>query len=116
MLQKLSLLTPCDSTGVFLVRIFHIYQHTYAAPGSFVKTSVRVTKPKCRIKKKKKIKNFIIRTKCPFLLRDSSNFTMFINSSVLLKKRLSMRGKVIFGPTTYTIKRKKFLKSFIRVL
>lgn len=54
MLQKLSLVIPCDSTGVFLTRLFHIYQHNVANIGSFIKISVRITKPKCKIKKKKK--------------------------------------------------------------
>lgn len=116
MLQKLSLLIPCDSTGVFLARIFHIYQHSVGTVGCFVKASIRVTKPRCRIKKKKKIKNFIIRTRGPLNLADTTNYVTITNASVLLKKRLSMRGKVVFGPTSYTIKRKKFLKSFARIL
>lgn len=116
MLQKLSLIIPCDSTGVFLARIFHIYQHKVASVGSFVKASIRVTKPRCKVKKKKKIKNFIIRTKFPLILPDTSFFITNANASVLLKKRLSTRGRVLFGPTTYTIKRRKFLKSFARVL
>ena len=116
MLQKLSLIIPCDSTGVFLARIFHIYQHEVASTGSFVKASIRVTKPRCRIRKKKKIKNFVIRICNQLCLPDNSVFRTLTNSSVLLKKRLSMRGRVIFGPTTYTIKRKKFLKSFAKIL
>lgn len=116
MLQKLSLIIPCDSTGVFLARIFHIYQHNIGTVGTFVKASIRVTKPRCKIKKKKKIKNFLIRTRNPLILPDSSYVIHLNNSSVLLKRRLSMRGKVVFGPTTYTIKRRKFLKSFARIL
>ena len=116
MLQKLSLLIPCDSTGVFLNRIFHIYQHKVARISSFVKTSVRLTKPKCRIKKKKKIKSFIVRTTYPFQLPDQSYFLFQTNNGVLLKKRLSTKGRIVFGPTTYTIKKRKFLKSFAKIL
>lgn len=116
MLQKLSTVVPCDSTGVFLARIFHVYQKNIADIATFVKVSVRVTKPRCRIRKKKKLRSFIVRTVSPIALPDSSIFRTTVNASVLLKKRLSMRGRVTFGPASYLVKRKKFLKSFARVL
>ncbi len=115
-LQKLSLLIPCDSTGVFLSRIFHIYQHNYASVGVFTKVSIRVTKPRCRVRKKRKLRAFIVRTAYPHYMPDRSFFITTVNSGVLLKKRLSMRGRIVFGPAIYTVKRKKFLKSFARVL
>lgn len=116
MLQKLSLVIPCDSTGVFLTRLFHIYQHNVANIGSFIKVSVRITKPKCKLKKKKKLRSFLIRSCNTNILPDTSHWLTSTNNSVLLKKRLSMRGKVVFGPTTYIIKRRKFLKSFAKIL
>lgn len=116
MLQKLSLVIPCDSTGVFLSRIFHIYQHNVASVGVFTKVSIRVTKPRCRIRKKKKMRAFIVRAVFPHYLPDRSYFLTSINAAVLLKKRLSMRGRIVFGPAVYTVKRRKFLKSFARVI
>ena len=116
MLQKLSLLIPCDSTGVFLSRIFHVYQHNVGSVGVFVKASIRVTKPRCRIRKKKKMRAFIVRTAYPHYLPDRSYFVTTVNAGVLLKKRLSMRGRIVFGPAIYTVKRRKFLKSFARVI
>lgn len=50
------------------------------------------------------------------MLPDTSFFKFNINNSIILKKRLHARGKVIMGPCTYTIKRKKFLKSFIKLI
>jgi ribosomal protein L14 len=115
-LQKSSLAIPCDSTGVFLVRVFHIYQHTVGQVGSYIKSSVRQTRPFNKIKKKRKVKTFIVRS-CKFLTQpDTSWYTYAVNNVVILKKRLYIRGRVVLGPTTYLIKKKKFLKSFVKVL
>jgi ribosomal protein L14 len=62
-LQKSSLAIPCDSTGVFLVRVFHIYQHNVGKVGTYIKSSVRETRPFNKIKKKRKVKTFIVRAK-----------------------------------------------------
>ena len=50
------------------------------------------------------------------MLPDTSFFEFSVNSNIILKKRLHARGKVIMGPCTYTIKRKKFLKSFVKLI
>ena len=84
--------------------------------GSFVKVSIRVTQPKNFLKKKRKLKSFIIRTKNIRLLPDKSWYQFYENNSILLKKRLKSRGRVVLGPTSYLIKRKKFLKSFIKII
>lgn len=99
-----------------MTRIFHIYQHKVGTVGVFVKASVRVTKPRCRIRKKKKMRAFIVRTAYPHYLPDRSHFVTITNAGVLLKKRLSMRGRIVFGPAVYTVKRRKYLKSFARVI
>jgi ribosomal protein L14 len=98
------------------VRIFHIFQHTVGTIGSFLKASVRVRKPRSRLRRKRKVRSFLVRAKYPYQLPDTSLVTYSINNVLVLKRRLQIRGKVVFGPTTYTIKRKKFLKSFARVL
>lgn len=116
MLQKSSCVIPCDSTGVFLIRVFHVYQHNFANVGSFVKASIRVTQPKNFLKKKRKVKSFILRTKFKFIMPDTSNFVFSENNSIILKKRLKSRGRVVLGPTSYSIKRKKLLKSFIKII
>lgn len=107
---------PCDSTGVFLVRVFHIYQHNVGEVGSYIKSSVRETRPFNKIKKKRKVKTFIVRAKKFLLLPDTSWYTHTQNNVVILKKRLYIRGRVVLGPTTYMIKKKKFLKSFVKIL
>lgn len=115
-LSKLSLLIPCDSSGVFLVKLIHVYQSKYAKIGSFIKISIRETRPKNFLKKKKKYKSFILRTKIRTLLCDTSWYKSYQNNCVILKKRLQLRGRVVMGYTSYLIKRKKFLKSFVKII
>jgi large subunit ribosomal protein L14 len=114
-IQKHTYLVPTDKCGVFWVRVFHVYNGfnqkiTYT--GRFVKVSVRATKPNNWLRKKTKVKAFIIRTRKYFKKIDSSTILFFYNTGVLLKKRLTPRGKEIFGPILYNIKRKKFINSF----
>ena len=99
-----------------MVRIFQIYQNNFGKVGSFVKASIRETRPLNRLKKKRKVKNFIIRTKRYLQLPDTSWYIHTENNLLILKKRLYARGRVILGPTTYLIKRKKFLRSFVKIL
>lgn len=116
MLQKLSAVIPCDSSGVYLTKIFSIYQRPVAAVGTFAKISVKIAKPRAKLRKKKKSKIFVVRCVYAMQLADTSSYNYIKNNALTIKKRLQVRGKAIFGPTTYTIKRKKFLKSFVRVL
>lgn len=116
MLQKLSAVIPCDSSGVYLTKIFSIYQRPVAKVGTFAKISVKLAKPKAKLRKKKKSKIFIVRTVYQMILADTSCYSYLRNNALTIKKRIQVRGRAIFGPTTYTVKRKKFLKSFVRVL
>lgn len=115
MIQKHTYLVPVDKCGVYWVMVFHLYNGfnqkvTYT--GRFVKASVKETKPENWLKKKTKLRSFIIRTKKFFRKVDSSNIVFLFNSGVLLKKRLTPRGKEIYGSILYNIKRKKFISSF----
>lgn len=110
------MLVPCDSTGVFLVRLFHVYQRNYAKTGTFAKVSLRETRPFNRLAKKKKMKSFVVRTVYKLKLRDSSEYSYNINNCILLRKRLYPRGRVLLGPMSFTIRRKKLHKSFVKIL
>lgn len=66
------MMIPCDSTGVHLVRIFQIYSKNYANIGTFVKASIRETKPENRFKKKRKYKNIVIRVKYKTIYPDTT--------------------------------------------
>jgi ribosomal protein L14 len=50
------------------------------------------------------------------VLNDGSYVKFKYNNIVLLKKRLSAKGKEIIGPGLKNIKRKKFLMSFSNII
>ena len=116
MLNKLSMITPCDSCGVWLVRTFHLYGGFFkksAKVGSFLKTSARRVKSRNFIKKKKKSITFFIRAKYYLRKCDGSVIRFKKNNAVLLKRRMTPRGFFIYGPIPIIVKRKKFINSFI---
>lgn len=115
MIQKSTYLVPADRCGVWWVSVFHLYQgysRKTAYCGNFIKVSVKKTKPDNWLKKKSKVKSIVIRTKKECSKLDGTYFKFFFNSSVLLKKRLTPRGKEVTGPIPSIIKRHKFKSSF----
>ena len=115
MVQKSTILNVADKCGVWYVNVFHLYQgynRKQAKIGNFLKVSVRKTKPENWLKKKTKVKSFLIRSKIFNSGLDNTFIKFQYNSCILLKKRLTPYGKTVFGPTLKKIKRKKFLSSF----
>ena len=115
MLQKSSYVSISDRCGVWSARIFCIYKgskHKFAKVGSFVKVSVRQVRPNNWLAKGKKSKAFIIMTKFKNVKSDGSFIKLRRNYAVLLKKRMTPRGKELFGPITYGTHRRKFISSF----
>jgi len=109
------MLRPADSCGVFKVRVFHVYKGSkgkIATVGDFLKVSVRSVRPENPIKKKSKIVAILIRTKYKNVRKDGSSIRFKRNRLVLLKRRLTTRGKSLKGPISINIRRKKFLSSF----
>lgn len=80
--------------------------------GDFLKVSVQKTAPNNWIKKKTKLKSILIRTKFAIGNKDGVVFSFKENNSILLKKRLSPKGKEVVGPAVRKIRRKKFVSSF----
>lgn len=117
MIQKNSLLKPVDSCGVFQVKVFHIYkgsQGRLAFSGNFVKVSAKIVKPENPIKKKSKHRSILIKTRFKNLRLDGSFVKFKRNSLILLKKRLTPKGKSLKGPISRNIRRRKFISSFSR--
>ena len=115
MIQKNTIIKPADNCGVIKSKVFHVYKGSkgkLAFVGDFLKTSQKVVKPENPIKKKSKIKAILIRTLFINNRKDGSFVSFSKNSIVLLKKRLTPRGKAIRGPIIRLIKRKKFISSF----
>lgn len=119
MIQKGTYLIPMDRCGVWWVNTFHIYKgfnKKIGKAGNFIKVSVRNTRPNNWVLKKTKINSIIMLTKKEVMLSDNSFVKFKYNNSVLLKKRLSPKGKEIVGPGLKNIKRKKFLVSFSGII
>lgn len=115
MIQKSTVLKPADNCGVIKVKVFHVYKGSkgkLAFLGDFAKISCKLVKPENPIKKKTKSKSLIIRTKFSVSRKDGSFISFKKNSLILLKKRLTPKGKSIRGPVVRLIKRKKFISSF----
>lgn len=108
-----------DKNGILLVGVFHLYGGFYkksAMFGDFVKISVKQTLSSFLVLKKSKFKSIIILTKSKQVKLDGSFLIFKINSSVILKRRLTPLGKEILGPVNYNIFRKRFMFSFASVL
>jgi large subunit ribosomal protein L14 len=120
MIQKSTILNVSDTCGITKVRCFHVYgkkKHFIGVVGNFVKVSVRRTHSRLnQVFKKKKIKAIFILFKQNFIKPDGSSIKFYKNSCVLLKKRLTPRGKLVSGPTIFNLKRKKFILSFSKCL
>lgn len=119
MIIKNTYLIPGDKCGVFWVKTFHLYgnwKKRYSIPGDFIKVSVKNVRPESKLKKKMKSVGIIIRTKKESFKNDKSFLQFKLNNVILLKKRLTPRGKEIFGPILWKIKRRKFISSFSVIL
>lgn len=115
MIQKQSKLVPTDQCGVFWVRVFHLYrggQRKVSHIGGFVKTSAIVVKTDNWLKKKSKVRGVIVRVRKESIKRDRSFIKFKTNNIVLLKKRLTPRGKELLGPVDEKVRRRKFVSSF----
>lgn len=115
MIQKNSIIKPADNSGVLKANVFHIYknkQPNFGFVGDFIRISAREVLPENSIKKKSKHKSILIRSTYKIKKKDGCVIFFKKNALILLKKRLTPRGKILKGPVSRIIKRKKFLSSF----
>jgi len=119
MVQKESVLIPIDRCGVWVTKIFHLYGGSIrkkSTINNFVKISVKSTKPNNWVKKKTKLKALILKTKKEVVRGDGSLVKFKLNKCVLLKKRLTPKGRELIGSCLFQIKRKRFSSSFIKII
>jgi ribosomal protein L14 len=124
MIKKMTLLGVADNCGISKVKTIHHY-HGFnkqtSRPGQFIKISVRKRKYNYKWVKSKKVfvskkgkrhKAYFIRARYRFMRPDGSYSKFASNCTVLLKKRLTTRGKFVRGPFIYGLRRKKIIQSF----
>ena len=102
--------------GVYIVKIFHIYNKLSRkmSLGIFGLSSNQVVSNNKFFLKKKKNKTFFIRSKYNTCYQDGSSLNFSKNYIVILKKRLYIKGISTFGPIPFIIKRKKAIASFTK--
>jgi ribosomal protein L14 len=93
--------------------------------GFFIKGTARVVEPprieykgfKVKYNKKGDIcRGLLIRTKYNTKKLDGSSIYFSSNDTILLKKKQEVKSKYLYGPVSFSIRRKKFLTLFSNVL
>lgn len=115
MVQKETNLRPIDKCGVWSVRVFQLYGGSFmrkSTISNFIKISVKKARPNNWVPKKSKLKAIIVTLKRELTKIDGSYIKFTSSSVVLLKRRLTPKGKVLMGPVSVKIRRKRFLTSF----
>jgi len=108
-----------DKCGVYTVNIFHLYggfKRRWTRLGNFIKVSCRSISKKNSTDKKLKLRAFVVYTKYNIKKSDGSRLKFKFNSCVLLKKRLTPKGKELFGPCVFELNRKKFMSTFVNCI
>lgn len=113
-----------DNTNVRWVKIFHLYRGFHrkvTALGFFVKGSARVVEPprveykgfKYKYSLKGDIcRSIIVRTNKSVNYLDGASLQLWGNSGFLIKKKQEPKSRFLNGPTTRTLRRKKFITLF----
>ena len=128
MISKETWLSVSDNTNVRWLKVFHLYKgfrRRHSTLGLFIKGSARVVEPprleykgfKFKFNKKGNIcRALVVRCKFKLRRRDGSVIWFLENSGILIKKKQNVKSKYIQGPTTVSLKRKKFKTLFKTVL
>lgn len=119
MIQKNSILNVLDINGVFVVKCFHTYKKfnkNTSSSGLVFKSSIKLYSKLRKKWKGKKTKSIVVVSRSRYKKPDGSFIYGNKNSCVLLKKRLSIRGKLTKGYNFYNLKKKKFINSFSLVI
>jgi large subunit ribosomal protein L14 len=119
MIQKESFLRPVDRTGVYWVKTFHLYKgfnRRASFVGNFIKISIRKLKPESFLKKKGKSIALIVKSKYHTTKLDGSKIKFYTNACILIKRKMVLRSKDVFGSADRKLRRKKLFFKFPGVL
>lgn len=115
MIQKCSILSLSDKSGVKLANVFQLYKggkRKVSGAGNFIKISAVSVTVESVLKKKKKSIALITSTKKSSIKKDASKALLLANNCVLLKRKLVPRNKDFNKPCYKEIKRKKLQYKF----
>jgi len=117
MVFKSTKINITDSCGYLIGKIFHVYKtssKTYR--NSFIYLSIRAVYLKYVNHIGKKSRGFVIRLRKKKHQNDATYINFLKNDCVLLKKRMTTRGKLVKGVILHNNRRRKFITSFNVVL
>lgn len=115
MIQKETRLSVADSCGVWSVGVFQIYRSSgrrFARAGDFLRVSAKRVRPGNFLSQGTKHRAYLVRCVFSETRIDGSLVSSGANSCVLLKKRMTPRGRELSGPVSYRVKKRKFSSSF----
>ena len=118
MVQKETRLGVSDNCGVWVVGVFQIYRGSRrkaALPGDFLRVSVKRARPGNSVPRGSKHRAYLVRCVFKEARVDGSFVSTSQNSCVLLKKRMTPRGRDILGPISFRVKKRRFSSSFTGV-
>ena len=120
MLAKLTMVRVLDTTGVGWVQTFHLYggsHRRWAAVGGFMKGAVsHITfYPKVRRGKRhrplyvgKIVRGLITQARYVSRYHDGARCRFFFNAVVLLRRRGTLRSKLLHGPVSRNARRRAY--------
>lgn len=128
MIFKETWLSISDNTNVRWLQAFQLYKgfkRKNSKIGFFVKGAAKIVEPprieykgfKFKFNKKGDIcRGLIIRNKYRILKIDGTSLYFKSNSIILLKKKVELKSKYLYGPIPLQIKRKKFINLFKSII
>jgi large subunit ribosomal protein L14 len=112
MIQVQTYLTIADNTGVKKIMCIRILKSNkkYASIGDIIIGVVKKTLPNKVIKRSAIVRAVIVRTKKKINRSDGTSICFDDNAAVIISLDNNPKGTRIFGPITYELREKKFLK------
>ncbi len=115
MIQRRTVLTVADNSGVQLMSVIHIYgasKQKFASLGDIVQCVVKKADPTGLVKDDELVKVVIVRTHKEYRRQDGSYIRFDDNAGVLIDNDVDKnpRGTRVFGPVARELKEKGFDK------
>lgn len=126
MLQKQSMVTVADATGIGWCQVIHLYggyRQRYARPGTYVKTTIRsIFKRRIKIRGRKYrppkvgyiLRGLVTRAAATLTMPDLSRHSALSSTIIGLKKRGVFKSKHHYGPLFIGVRRRRYGSMFYR--
>jgi len=112
MIQKRSMLTVADNTGVRKVMCIQAFGQNkrYGRAGDVIRVSVKEASPDAVIKKGEVVKAVVVRTRKQVPRPDGAYLRFDENACVIIDDNNDPRGTRVFGPVVRELRERRFLK------